>query len=165
MRRTALSGLTRTAAAAALTVLVGACGTAGTSRTTTRTHPASPAAGLSVMPSTGAPTTVFKLQFVVPSGAEAGSGSRTSFELGVSGPQQSGCLAARSVAVPAGAPGTTVHIALDPAQLGGRWCAGTFHARVDEVQRPVCAPGMMCPQFLRVIGTVGRTTFRVVSVA
>lgn len=160
-----LSRLMRMVAAAGVTALVGACGTAGTSSTVSHSHPGAARAALTVSPSAGAPTTVFELRFTAPSGARVSSGSGRSFELGVSGPQKAGCLAARSVAVPTAAPGVAVDIALDPAKLGGRWCAGSFTVRVDEVQRPVCLPGMMCPQFLRVIRTVGRTSFRVVAVA
>jgi hypothetical protein len=69
------------------------------------------------------------------------------------------------VAVPVTGPGGSVDIPLDPAKLGGRWCPGTFAVRVDEVQRPACSPGMMCPQFIRVIGIVGRTSFRVIAAA
>jgi hypothetical protein len=36
---------------------------------------------------------------------------------------------------------------------------------VVEVQGPVCNAGTMCPQYLRVVGTVGETTFRVSSSA
>jgi hypothetical protein len=163
MRRSALSGLFRTVAAAALAALAGACGTAGTPGTAPRTHPAAPGAALTVSPSAGPPRTVFELRFTAPARAGVSSGSRRSFELGVRGPQRAGCVAGSSISVPAAAAGAPVDVALDPAKLGGRWCPGTYAARVDEVQRPACSPGMMCPQFVRVVGTVGRTTFRVVS--
>jgi hypothetical protein len=165
MRRSALSGLMPVLAAAAATALVSACGTAGSSSTATRTRPAAPTAALTVSPPTGAPTTAFEVRFTAPAQAGVSSGSRRSFELGVRGPQKAGCVGATSVSVPTAAAGAPVALVLDPAKLGGRWCAGTYQARVDEVQRPVCSPGMMCPQFVRVIGTVGRTSFRVVSAA
>jgi hypothetical protein len=164
MRRTALSSLRRLSVGAGLAAALAACGTAASTRTSSPSRPASPVRALTVSPSTGAPTTVFELHFSVPVVAAPSAGSKTSFELGVSGPQKAGCLAARAVAVPSAA-GTTVDIPLNPGQLGGRWCAGSYQVRVDEVQRPVCSPGTMCPQFIRVVATVARVSFRVVSVA
>jgi hypothetical protein len=81
----------------------------------------------------------------------------------VSGPQRPGCVGASSVALPSAARGASVNVGLDPANLGGRWCPGAFFARVDEIQGPACSPGMMCPQFVRVVAIVGRVQFRVVA--
>ena len=50
---------------------------------------------------------------------------------------------------------------LDPAKVGGRWCRGEFTARVTEVQTPVCSANALCPQYVRVVATVARGTFRV----
>jgi hypothetical protein len=165
MKRTALSGFFRTSAAVGLAATVAACGTAGSSRTVTRSRPAARAATLTVNPSMGAPTTVFELHFTAPASAVVTGGQRQGFQLGLSGPQKSSCLGSRSVAVPSVAQGVRVSVPLDPAKLGGRWCAGTYSARLLEVQTPVCSPGMMCPQFVRVVGTIGRVSFRVVSAA
>jgi hypothetical protein len=165
MRRTALSGFSRTSAAAGLAAIVAACGTAGSSRTVTHSRPAAPAATLIVNPSMGAPTTVFELHFTAPATSAVASGQRQGFQLGLSGPQKSSCVGSRSVPVPTVAQGVRVNVPLDPANLGGRWCAGTYSARLLEVRTPVCSPGMMCPQFVRVVGTIGRVSFRVVSSA
>jgi hypothetical protein len=164
MTRFALSSLWRTSVAIGLASSLAACGTAASTRTSTR-RSAAPAQPLTVSPSTGTPTTVFGLHFTLPAAPGVSAGSRRSFELAVSGPRRPDCLGARAVTVPSAGAGTTVEIPLDPAKLGGRWCAGSYEARVNEVQRPACSPGMMCPEFLRVVGTVGRVSFRVVSAA
>ena len=48
-----------------------------------------------------------------------------------------------------------------PAQLGGPWCPGSYTARVEVIARPVCAQGMMCPQFIRVVAVLGPAVFRI----
>jgi hypothetical protein len=163
MRRTLRSGLIRPAVAAGLALLLGACGTTGTSTSATRTHPAARSPALTVTPGTGAPTTVFKVRFTAPASTGTSGGSRRGFQLGVSGPQRPGCVGASSVALPSAARGASVNVGLDPAKLGGRWCPGAYLARVDEFQGPACSPGMMCPQFVRVVAIVGRVQFRVVA--
>ncbi len=65
------------------------------------------------------------------------------------------------MAVGAATKGLPVSVALDPARLGGAWCAGVHTARVIEIETPVCNPGTMCPQYVRVIGTVGVARFTV----
>lgn len=162
MGPTALSSLARTGVAVGLCAVLAACGTAASTHTGS---PAAPPAALTVSPAAGPPSTVFQLRFIVPATAHAGAGLRRGFELGVRGPQKAGCVGARSVPVSSAPVGTALDLPLDPAKLGGPWCAGGYTARVDEVERPVCSPGMMCPQFVRVIRTVGRATFRVVAAA
>jgi hypothetical protein len=85
------------------------------------------------------------------------------YTLGVLGPSQPGCLAARSAAAPAASAGREVSLTLAPAKLGGLWCQGDYTAKVTEVQTPVCTPDQMCPQFIRVVGTVARGSFRVLA--
>lgn len=156
--RAALPSLRRAGAAVGLSAVLAACGTAASTRTSASARPAVP---LTVSPAVGRPGTVFQLRFIVPAASGVRAGTQRGFELGVRGPQKAGCLGSRTVPVPSAAAGTALDIPLDPARLGGRWCAGSYLARVDEVERPVCAPGMMCPQFVRVVRTVGQVTFRV----
>jgi hypothetical protein len=163
MRRTVRSGLIRLAVAAGLAVLLGACGTTTTSTSATRTHPAAQSPALTVTPATGAPTTVFEVRFTAPASTGTTGGSRRGFQLGVSGPHRTGCVGAGSMALPSAARGAILSVGLDPAKLGGRWCPGTYLARVDELQGPVCSPGMVCPQFVRVVAIVGRVQFRVLA--
>ncbi len=118
--------------------------------------------GLVVTPGAGAPATVFAFRFRAPASSGAvGATTRVSYLLSVLGPSRSGCLAARSSPVPDVAKDSDVSIALDPAKLGGSWCPGGFQAQVSELQTPVCPLGTMCPQFVRLVGVVARTRFRV----
>jgi hypothetical protein len=120
------------------------------------------ASALTVSPAHGGPRTRFSLRFVAPASAGAEGSSRLGFTLSVTGGSGSGgCIGARTVSVPAATKGIPVAIALNPASLGGSWCPGRHTARVVEVQGPICNPGTMCPQYLRVVGTVGETTFTV----
>lgn len=176
MRPTPLSGLIGMSATAGLAFVLVACGTRATSRTstqaratapaanpsTTRARAPAPASALTVTPALGTRTTVFELRFTAPVAATVSGGTRRGYQLGFTGPSHSGCVGSGSAPVPAVSRGHAASIGLDPAKLGGRWCAGTYSVRVLEVQTAACAPGEMCPQFVRVIGTVGRVSFRVV---
>lgn len=165
MRPTALSGLIRMSTAIGLASVLVACGTTGSTPTSTHARPAAHAAALTVAPSLGTPTTVFVLRFTAPASTSVSGGARRGFQLGLTGSHNPGCVSTASVPVPAVSRGQTANIPLDPAKLGGRWCAGTYSARMLEVQMPACAPGTMCPQFVRVVGTVGRVSFRVLGAA
>jgi hypothetical protein len=50
---------------------------------------------------------------------------------------------------------------LAPPPLARGWCPGVYTARVVEQQTPVCKPGLLCPQYIRLVGVVGRASFRV----
>lgn len=171
MRRAASTAL-------ALTVALGltACGTRGTGSTslpaggstasTTSATPASsasavPAGRVTVAPGSGGPATVFTVHFVAPSSVAPVGQTRIGYTVSVTGGQGTGCLGTGSVQAGAATQGLVTSVALDPARLGSRWCPGTHVVRVIETGAPVCTPGTMCPQFLRVIGTVGETRFRV----
>jgi hypothetical protein len=116
---------------------------------------------LTVDPSSGSPGTAFTFSFTAPDTTGSSGKTDLTYDLAVSGPAQAGCLTARSVAAPAATKGSPVTVTLDPAKLGGHWCAGTYSAKVTEIQRPVCLPGTMCPQYIRVVGTVATGSFRV----
>jgi hypothetical protein len=77
------------------------------------------------------------------------------------GPQGSGCVAEHSTTVAVTHAQQPVAVSVGPAQLGGRWCTGSYAARVDELARPVCAPAQACPQFIRVVGSIGPVSFRI----
>lgn len=119
--------------------------------------------GVAVTPGSGHPTTTFHLSFIAPASSGTSGGSRISYSVGVSGPTSTGCIGATSAEVSPVTKGDPVAVALDPATLGGSWCVGVYAVRVLELQRPVCAPGAMCPQYVRVVETVGTAAFRVVT--
>ena len=135
------------------------CGQSSTSPSSARSTAAS--TGLRVTPTSGRPTTVFTLKFVAPAATGAGAKSAISYTIGIKGPAGGRCAGLRSVPVPFAQKGETVAIALGPSTLGGSWCVGAYHARALELQRPVCAAGTACPQYVRVAGVIGSATFRV----
>jgi hypothetical protein len=166
MRRTALAALTRLAVATVSVLWLVGCGSAtpaqpGASTSSTSATSSSTPSRLTVSPSTGAPTTTFTLHFNAPASSGKLGQTRLGYTVSLSGPAGAGCLSARSVGLPTALKDTPIPVALDPAKLGGTWCAGTHTARAVEVETPICSPGTMCPDFIRVVGTVGTATFRV----
>jgi len=149
--------------------LLTSCGTSrsarpGPSRSPSHEGPASGARSpsrLSATPSAGSPTTTFSLRFTAPAASGRVGGSRLGYTLSLTGPGAVECIGARSLPVPATTRNAPTQIELAPGRLGGRWCAGTYTTRVVELETPVCAPGTMCPQFVRLVGTVATARFRV----
>ena len=141
----------------AVGLVLAACGTVRTR--TSRGSGAS--AGLAVSPAHGGPHTTVTIAFTAPASTGSGGGARTGYTASVIGGSASGdCAGPRSVAIGAATKGLPVSVALDPARLGA-WCPGVHTARVIEIETPVCNPGTMCPQYVRVIGTVGVARFTV----
>jgi hypothetical protein len=166
MRRPALAGLSRLAVVTASVLWLVGCGSAtsaqpGAGASSTSTASSSIQSRLTVSPSTGAPTTTFTLHFNAPASSGKLGHTQLGYTVSLSGPAGAGCLSARSVGLPTALKDTPILVALDPAKLGGTWCAGTHTARAVELQTPICSPGTMCPDFIRVVGTVGTVTFRV----
>jgi hypothetical protein len=154
MRRTVLPVL-------ATVLVVAACGGGSTSTThsgsaSVSSTTSSATQGLSVSPPTPAPTSRVTFTFPAPATAGHHGASLLSFILTVAGPRHAGCLGPRTAPIPRVVKGTTAS-----AQLGGTWCVGTYVARVQEFARPFCKPGQMCPQYVRLIGTVAMARFRV----
>lgn len=161
MRCTAHSVLIGTSLTAGLAAVLAACGTVAPTRPVARGQPATGAARLTIRPSQGTPTTVFRLQFTSPVPAAVIDGVRRRFVLELAGPPVAGCVSSQPLPVPPVLRAKAVDLRLDPARLGGYWCLGTYTVRMTELQSPACAPGTMCPQFVRVVGTVGQVSFRV----
>jgi hypothetical protein len=184
MRRHALAGLALTVSAAALAISVSGCGgssaassapggsgSAGRTGTTSRTGTATvttgpvrtgiPHATLSVKPTTGSPTSVLQFSFLAPAASGRAGMTDASYTLSVLGPHAAGCVAAETMALPAASRGQPVTAALGPSNTVGRWCIGTYSARADEVERPICSEGQMCPQFVRLVAVAGPVTFRI----
>jgi hypothetical protein len=99
--------------------------------------------------------------FVAPAASGRFGSTASSYTLSVVGPHAAGCVSTTSRTLPAVARGQQVSAVLDPGQLGGHWCTGTYTARIDELARPICPAGQACPQFVRLMATVGPATFRV----
>ena len=145
----------------AVAVTVTACGTRGaSSAASSRSTAHTGATGLSVAPATGGPDATFTVAFTARDASTDVNGARTGYTVAVTG-GGGGCLGDRSIQAAAATAGSPLTVALDPGTLGGRWCAGAHSVRVLEVQTPVCPPGSMCPQYVRVIATLGTARFTV----
>jgi hypothetical protein len=123
---------------------------------TTSSTTSSAGQGLSVSPPTPTPTSRVTFAFTAPATAGHRGPSLISFTLTLAGPHHAGCLGPRTAPIPRVVKGTTVRV-----QLAGTWCTGAYVARVQEFARPFCKPGQMCPQYVRLIGTVASARFRV----
>ena len=133
----------------------------GTTTTGSATTPQGGPSALSVSPAVGSKQSVMRFSFTSPTEGAAQSSLQTSAALSIVGPHTTGCVGVHNEPVPSTPGGQTVNVAVGPAQLGGPWCAGTYTARVEVVQRPKCAEGQMCPQFIRVVAVLGPVTFRI----
>lgn len=144
---------------------IAGCGSSQTTSTTVtvRTSPGSTRhrAPLTVTPRTGRPGTRFRFAFRVPR-RPARHGKMTVIDtLSVAGGHGSGCVSAHSFSLPAADAGRPLTMAIGPAQLDGRWCIGVYSARVEELARPRCGPAQVCPQFIRVVASIGPVRFRI----
>jgi hypothetical protein len=162
MRRFGLPGLAFAMPGLAFAMLVTACGGGGS---TPARHPSSPTTSsapgpvlhtLSVSPPKPTANSRVTFSFTGPATSGRHGPSRLSFALALAGPRRAGCLGSRSAVVAGVIRGRRAGV-----QLGGRWCVGAYVARVQEFARPFCKPGQMCPQYVRLIGTVASARFSV----
>lgn len=151
-RRTSLASLSLALLAA---VLVAGCGSASPRKVT----------GLSVSPSNPKPSSELKFRFTAPDASGVHGPSVLSYSLSVTGPAtRPTCIGEREASPEAAAKrGQTLTITLGPSQLHENWCAGAYTARVVELARAACRPDQQCPQFIRIVRTVGSASFTVAS--
>lgn len=150
-------------------VLAAACGSSTTTTSTghggAATSPAtSPPTGshaMIVRPAAPHPSSTVTFTFTPPQSAGRAGKAQLSYSVLVSGPARTGCVASHGAAPASAVKGRPATVTLGPAQLGGQWCQGTYTARAQELQRPVCAAGQACPMYIRVVGTVASATFTV----
>jgi len=151
MRQTTPGWRWAVALAVGLGLLVAGCGGGSTTRR------------LTVSPGVRHPGSQLTFAFVAPVASGRQGSQLVSYSLSVTGPSGSGCVGVREAAAPAVGRHARARIVLGPAQLGAPWCAGPYTARVLELARAACSTGQVCPQYIRVVDTVGTTAFRVVA--
>jgi hypothetical protein len=125
-------------------------------------HAAVRAEPVHVHPAAGSPATTFTVSYVLPD-ATGVSGSlrhRDIVSAALAAGSRAGCTAATSSSAPDAAAGTVVHVALSPPR-GGAFCRGRWQGTVTEEGTPVCKPGRACPQFIVLLGVIGRFSFTV----
>ena len=119
--------------------------------------------GLTVSPQHPHATSTVTFSFTAPNRAGIVGKVIDSYSLSVTGPAGANCKGSAEQAGSPVAKGATTHIALGPAQLGANWCVGPYTARVFEIQRPYCKPGVLCPQYVHIAGIVAKTSFSISS--
>lgn len=149
------------AGTAPLTTSTATSSTSTPTTTTTTPHPIAGSGTLTVTPTTGSPHSIIHFTFTAPAGSAAPGSDQLSAGLSVVGPQKPGCVGVHRQPLSSMPAGQQIGVSLGPAQLGGDWCPGTYTARVEVLARPKCGPGMMCPQFIRVVAMLGPTTFKI----
>ena len=118
------------------------------------------AAKITVKPAVGTPHTQFAVTFVTPGHAGLAGAFSTRYTVTASDHRQRGCASSASATIASPLQGYRLKLSLDPPRSSG-WCPGTFRARIQEYQMPVCGPVQACPEFIRFVGTIGRFSFRV----
>jgi hypothetical protein len=115
-----------------------------------------------VTPTAGSARTVFVLTFRIPERTGLyGSSQRHDVLIASASASARGCVTMLNVRVPDARAGTRARVTLTPRPVGGSWCAGVYHGRIEELQTAVCARGLACPTYVLVRGTVGRFSLHV----
>jgi len=117
--------------------------------------------GLTVSPQHPHPSSTVTFSFTAPTRAGIVGKVIDSYSLSATGPAGASCKGSAEQAGSPVAKGAVERIALGPKQLGADWCVGPYTARVFEIERPYCTPGVVCPQYIRVAGIVAKTSFSI----
>jgi hypothetical protein len=121
-----------------------------------------PRAQVHVTPSRGGPDTTFVLSFVASTTTGTIGSMRVRDVLSASHRRSSArCLTSIDVPIRDHRKGQRLRVRLNPGKLGGRWCAGTYRGKIEELQHPVCPPREPCPAYVLVRGTIARFELRV----
>jgi hypothetical protein len=143
----------RALALVAALVLIAGCGSSS----------GSGGSGLTISPAKPHASSDITFSFTAPTRAGIVGKVIDSYSLSVTGPAGANCKGSDERTGSPVAKGATERISLGPAQLGANWCVGPYTARVFEIQRPYCKPGVLCPQYVHVAGVVVETSFAITS--
>lgn len=117
---------------------------------------------VTVGPSLGYPGTWFRVRFRAPDSTGNVNGMRRYYVVSASGPSSSdGCASQAVRDVAKARAGTRVRVRLTPGANG--WCLGHFRGAVTEEEQPSCQFRKACPNYVVLVRTVGRFSFRVQS--
>jgi hypothetical protein len=108
-----------------------------------------------VMPAHGGLDTTFVLSLVAPTTTGTTGSRRVRDVLSASNhPGSANCLPSVEVPIPDHLHGMRMRVHLNPRKLGGRWCPGVYHGKIEELARPVCPRGEVCPAYVILRGTI-----------
>jgi hypothetical protein len=129
--------------------------------TSTTTSPPPHSGSLTVSPA--APTTGSEItfSFTAPVSTGVHGTHEISYSLSVVGPDSGGCVNAHEAGSPSVTRGAQGQITLGPSELQEPWCTGMYEARLLELSSAHCTGSAPCPQYVRVVGLIGRATFNV----
>jgi hypothetical protein len=129
--------------------------------TSTRASPSPHAGSLTLAPADPTTGSEITFSFAAPVATGVHGSHEISYSLSVLGPDRSGCVSAHEAGSPSVARGAQGRITLGPAELQAPWCAGRYAARLLELSSAHCTGSSPCPQYVRVVGLIGRATFTV----
>jgi hypothetical protein len=119
-------------------------------------------ARIQVGPSSGSPSTVFVLTFPAPARTARNGSSHRRDMITASAPRgAAGCVISIDVRAQHVISGSRLRVSLDPRKLGGNWCLGVYHGRIEELQNAVCPHGKLCPSHALTRAILGRFTLHV----
>jgi hypothetical protein len=117
-----------------------------------------------VTPATGSSSSSFVVSFRAPERTGRYGSSQRHYLLTASAPVSApagGCITTLNIRVPDASAGANVRVRLAPRKLGGHWCTGTYHGRIQDIQSAACPRARPCPTYALVRGTVGRFALKV----
>lgn len=132
-----------------------------TASTTTTTATAPPAGTLGLSPAHPATKSELTFTFTAPVASGVHGSHVISYGLSLLGPDQTGCVGTKEVGSPQVAKGARTQITVGPTQLHAPWCAGRYLARLLELRSAHCTGSAPCPQYIAVVGLVGRVAFTI----
>lgn len=112
-------------------------------------------------PGSGKPTTTFVLRFRAPDRTGSFGTLRRFYQLQANGPKGAGCVSSVSISLRPSQRYAHLRVALSPKRVGGVWCAGRFHGRIQELNTILCPPLRACPDIVIAPRTISRFSFRV----
>ena len=127
------------------------------------------AATVSVSPAAGGTATVFVVRFRAGDRTGTAGGQRRWDSLSVTrhgAADHAGCVAAAQLTLSPSQPGAAVRVRLDPRAIGAgaasrSWCPGAYSGWIRQFAAPACKVGQACPDYILLLGTVGRFSFTV----
>jgi hypothetical protein len=143
-----------------IALLVAALAIANVPALAARTHHARRLA-ITVSPAAGSSSATFAVSFRTRDAASAATGRY--YTVDATGPAggSSACGASGERSVTSTRAHARVTVMLSAAGSAHHWCSGTYRGTVEELQRPVCAAGTPCPQYIILLRRLGRFSFRV----
>ncbi|HLI59704.1 MAG TPA: hypothetical protein VKV21_08560 [Solirubrobacteraceae bacterium] len=143
----------------------GATAPGSATRRTSSTAPSAPIAprrgSLALSPSDPTTSSELTFRFTAPVASGVHGKHVIGYTLSLLGPARTGCVGAREAGAPPVSRGAQAQITLGPAELHAPWCAGRYLARAIELRRAHCAPSVPCPEYVAVVGVVGRVRFTI----